>query len=105
MKLKSKVVIVMPAFNAATTLAKTVKDVPRGFADEIILVDDSNQDETVAIAQKLCSKSGTFPWRYMNEASSIGLRRSIGYGLGTIQTVFQFILQKLHLMKFKLFES
>ena len=45
------------------------------------------------------------PCRYMSEASSINLRRSIGYGLRTIQTVFQFILQKLHLMKFSLFES
>ena len=247
MKLKSKVIIVMPAYNAATTLGKTVKDIPRGFADEIILVDDSSQDETVAIAQGLgltvithnenkgygtnqktcydealrrdadiiimihpdyqydsslaplfaqliekgicdiilgsrvrtrkeCLDSGMplykylsnrlltifenlitgqnlsewhtgyraysrkvlekipyhnnsnhfvfdsqfliqavyfgfkigdlpVPCRYMSEASSINLRRSIVYGLGTIQTVFQFILQKLHLMKFNLFES
>ena len=53
MKLKSKVITVMPAYNAATTLEKTVKDIPEGFADEIILVDDSSQDETVAIARRL----------------------------------------------------
>ena len=247
MKLKSKVIIVMPAYNAATTLGKTVKDIPREFTNEIILVDDSSQDETVAIAQGLgltvithnenkgyganqktcydealkrdadivimihpdyqydsslaplfakligknicdivlgsrvrtrkeCLDSGMplykylsnrlltvfenlitgqnlsewhtgyraysrkvlekipyhknsdhfvfdsqfliqavyfgfkigdlpVPCRYMSEASSIDLRRSIVYGLGTIQTVFQFILQKLHLMKFNLFES
>ena len=246
-KLKSKVIIVMPAYNAASTLERTVKDIPEDFADEIILVDDSSQDETVAIAQGLgltvinhpenkgyganqktcydealrrdadiiimihpdyqydsslaplfgqliekgicdimlgsrvrtrkeCLDSGMplykylsnrlltvfenmitgqnlsewhtgyraysrkvlekipyhknsnhfvfdsqfliqavyfgftigdlpVPCRYMSEASSIGLRRSIVYGLGTIQTVFQFILQKLHLMKFNLFES
>jgi len=51
--MKSKVLIVMPAYNAATTLKQTVQDIPEGFADEIILVDDSSQDETVAIAQGL----------------------------------------------------
>jgi glycosyltransferase involved in cell wall biosynthesis len=53
MKLGSKVIIVMPAYNAATTLEKTVKDIPQGFADEIILVDDSSKDETVNIARSL----------------------------------------------------
>ena len=244
-QLKSRVIVVMPAYNAATTLERTVKDIPRGFADEIILVDDSSQDETAAIARGLglmvithnenkgyganqktcydealrrdadivimihpdyqydsslaplfgqliekgvcdiilgsrvrtrkeCLDSGMplykylsnrlltvfenlitgqnlsewhtgyraysrkvlekipyhknsnhfvfdsqfliqavyfgfkigdlpVPCRYMREASSINLGRSIIYGLGTIRTVFQFILQKLHLMKFDLF--
>jgi len=51
---RSKVVIVMPAYNAATTLEKTVRDIPQGFADEIILVDDSSKDDTVKIAKNLC---------------------------------------------------
>ena len=51
--MKSKVIIVMPAYNAAKTLEKTVKDIPQGFADEIILVDDSSQDDTVRIAKTL----------------------------------------------------
>jgi hypothetical protein len=45
------------------------------------------------------------PCRYMSEASAIGFTRSVVYGIGTIKAVFQFILQKLHLMKFGLFES
>ena len=48
--MKPKVIIVMPAYNAAATLEKTVRDIPEGFADEIIVVDDASQDETVAIA-------------------------------------------------------
>jgi glycosyltransferase involved in cell wall biosynthesis len=246
MKLKSKVIIVMPAYNAATTLEKTVKDIPEGFADEIILVDDSSEDDTVNIAKGLgltvivhdrnigyganqktcydealergadivvmihpdyqydsslaplfsqiiergicdvmlgsrvrtrkeCLDSGMplykylsnrlltilenlvtgqnlsewhtgyraysrrvlekipyhensndfvfdsqfliqavyfgfrigdlpVPCRYIREASSINLRRSIAYGMGTVKTVFQFILHKLRLMKFSLFE-
>jgi glycosyltransferase involved in cell wall biosynthesis len=53
MNMRSKVMIVMPAYNAATTLEKTVKDIPAGFADEIILVDDSSEDDTVNIAKGL----------------------------------------------------
>jgi glycosyltransferase involved in cell wall biosynthesis len=243
--MKSKVIIVMPAYNAATTLEKTVKDIPQGLADEIILVDDSSEDATAKIAKDLgltlivhaknrgyganqktcydealrrgaeivimihpdyqydsslaplfteiiekgicniilgsrvrtrkeCLDSGmplykylsnrfltilenlitgqnlsewhtgyraysrkvleTIPYhknsndfvfdsqfliqaayfgfsmgdlpvpcRYMREASSINLSRSIVYGLGTIKTLFEFILQKAHLMKFDLF--
>jgi glycosyltransferase involved in cell wall biosynthesis len=247
MKLKSKVIIVMPAYNAATTLEKTVQDIPEGFAHEIILIDDSSKDDTVKIAKNLgltvmvhdinrgyganqktcydealkrgadivimihpdyqydsslaplftelirkgicdivlgsrvrtrreCLDSGMplykylsnrfltilenlitgqnlsewhtgyraysrkvlekipyhknsnhfvfdsqfliqsayfgfkigdipIPCRYMSEASSINFTRSIVYGLGTINTLFQFILQKLHLMKIDLFTS
>lgn len=243
--MKSKVIIVMPAYNAATTLEKTVKDIPQGFADEIILVDDSSKDDTVRIARSLgltvivhdenmgygvnqktcydealrrdadiiimihpdyqydsslaplfvqliekgicdivlgsrvrtrreCLDSGMplykymsnrlltilenlvtgqnlsewhtgyraysrkvlekipyhknsndfvfdsqflmqaayfgfkigdlpVPCRYMREASSINFSRSLVYGIGTMKTLFQFILQKVHLMKFSLF--
>jgi glycosyltransferase involved in cell wall biosynthesis len=246
-EMKSKVIIVMPAYNAAATLEKTVKDIPQGFADEIILVDDSSQDDTVRIAKSLglrvfvhnrnrgyganqktcydealqrgaeivimihpdyqydsalaplfvdiigkgvcdiilgsrvrtrkeCLDSGmplykyisnrfltilenlitgqnlsewhtgyraysrkvleTIPYhknsngfvfdsqfliqatyfgfrmgdlpvpcRYMREASSINLSRSIVYGLGTVRILFQFILQRLHVMKLGLFRS
>jgi glycosyltransferase involved in cell wall biosynthesis len=245
--MKSKVIIVMPAYNAAKTLEKTVRDIPQGFADEIILVDDSSKDDTVRIAMTLgltiivhdinrgyganqktcydqalkrgadivimihpdcqydsslvplfaeligkgicdivlgsrirtrreCLNSGMplykylfnrflsilensvtgqnlsewhtgyraysrkvlekipyhqnsndfvfdsqfliqaayfgfkigdlpVPCRYMSDASSINFIQSILYGLGTMKTLFQFILQKLHLMKFDLFQS
>jgi glycosyltransferase involved in cell wall biosynthesis len=48
-----KSVVWMPAYNAASTLEKTIKDIPKGFADEIILVDDSSKDDTVEIAKRL----------------------------------------------------
>jgi glycosyltransferase involved in cell wall biosynthesis len=47
------VVVVMPAYNAARTLAPCVADVPRDLVDEIILVDDASRDDTVAIAREL----------------------------------------------------
>ncbi len=49
----AKVVVVMPAYNAAKTLERTYNDLPRDVVDHIILVDDVSQDETVEIAQRL----------------------------------------------------
>lgn len=50
---KSKIVIVMPAYNAAKTLEKTFNDIPKELVGEVILVDDCSRDETVRIAKKL----------------------------------------------------
>lgn len=36
-----KIVVVMPAYNAAKTLEETYKDIPKDIVDEIILVDDA----------------------------------------------------------------
>ena len=48
-----KTIAVMPAYNAAATLEKTVADIPAGSVDEIILVDDGSRDNTVEIARQL----------------------------------------------------
>ncbi len=48
-----KVVVVMPAYNAARTLERTYNDLPRAVVDHVILVDDVSQDETVEIARRL----------------------------------------------------
>jgi glycosyltransferase involved in cell wall biosynthesis len=50
---KPKVVVVMPAYNAAKTLHMTYADLPREMVDLIILVDDGSKDETAAIAREL----------------------------------------------------
>lgn len=44
------------------------------------------------------------PVRYFDEASSINFRRSVKYGLTTLQVLSQFWLQRLHLAKYGLFE-
>jgi glycosyltransferase involved in cell wall biosynthesis len=49
----AKVVVVLPAYNAARTLLQTWHDIPRGVVHEAILVDDASQDDTVAIARRL----------------------------------------------------
>jgi glycosyltransferase involved in cell wall biosynthesis len=51
--MKSKVIVVMPAYNAEKTVARTVADIPPGCADQIILVDDCSKDRTVEIARGL----------------------------------------------------
>lgn len=50
---RPKVVVVMPAYNAASTLEKTIADIPRGSVDEVILVDDCSTDNTVELARSL----------------------------------------------------
>lgn len=48
-----KLVVVLPAYNAAKTLRKTYLDIPKDIVDEIILVDDFSKDDTVSIAKEL----------------------------------------------------
>jgi len=50
---KPKVVVVMPAYNAANTLHMTYADLPRELVDLVILVDDGSSDETTRIAREL----------------------------------------------------
>lgn len=48
-----KVIAVMPAYNAAHTIKKTVADIPKGSVDHIIVVDDASRDDTVKVAKDL----------------------------------------------------
>jgi glycosyltransferase involved in cell wall biosynthesis len=50
---KPKVVVVMPAYNAAKTLKMTYLELPRDVVDLVIVVDDGSSDETVQIAREL----------------------------------------------------
>lgn len=50
---KPKVIVVMPAYNAARTLKITYEDIPHHEVDQIILVDDGSTDKTLEIAREL----------------------------------------------------
>ena len=50
---EGKVVVVMPARNAARTLEQTYAAIPREWVDEIVLVDDKSTDETLDVARRL----------------------------------------------------
>jgi glycosyltransferase involved in cell wall biosynthesis len=48
-----KIIVVLPAYNAARTLEKTYNEVPFDIVDEVILVDDSSTDNTSELAAQL----------------------------------------------------
>jgi len=69
----------MPAYNAETTLMRTVAELDRKIVDEIVLVDDASTDETAALAHKL----GLEPIRH---------ERNLGYG-GNQKTCYRRALE------------
>jgi glycosyltransferase involved in cell wall biosynthesis len=48
-----KVIVVLPAYNAAKTLEKTYREIPLDLVDEVILCDDASRDNTVSLAKDL----------------------------------------------------
>ncbi len=66
-----KIVAVLPAYNAAKTLEKTLADVPAGVVDLFILVDDKSRDATVEVATRLAAK---YPLKVVSHD------RNLGYG-------------------------
>ena len=48
-----KVVVVLPAYNAAPTLEKTYKEIPFDIVDDVVLVDDVSKDDTVEVATRI----------------------------------------------------
>lgn len=48
-----KVIVVLPAYNAAQTLGKTYQEIDRKIVDEIVLCDDASKDATTQIAKEL----------------------------------------------------
>jgi glycosyltransferase involved in cell wall biosynthesis len=53
MYLGKKVVVVLPAYNAALTLEKTYNEIIFDLVDEVILVDDASKDNTMEVAKKI----------------------------------------------------
>jgi glycosyltransferase involved in cell wall biosynthesis len=79
-KKNKKVIVVMPGFNVAKTLKRTVQDIPKGMADEIILVDDGSRDNTSKLGKKL----GLTVYRH---------QKNKGYG-GAQKTAYKKALKK-----------
>ncbi|NUN94434.1 MAG: glycosyltransferase family 2 protein [Verrucomicrobiae bacterium] len=48
-----RVAVVLPAFRAGKTLERTVAEIPRDVADDVLLVDDASDDDTVEVAKRL----------------------------------------------------
>ena len=79
-----KIICVLPAYNAAKTLEKTLSDVPVGIVDLFILVDDRSKDNTVALAQELSQR---FPLEVIQH------KINRGYG-GNQKTCYQAALDR-----------
>jgi glycosyltransferase involved in cell wall biosynthesis len=58
---RGRIVIVMPAYNAAKTLEDTFRAIPEGYFDEIVVVDDHSRDDTTELAQRLNLKAIRHP--------------------------------------------
>jgi len=50
---EKRIAVVLPAYNAARTLERTVQEIPRDIVDEVLLIDDNSKDATVELAQRL----------------------------------------------------
>ena len=48
-----KIIVVLPAYNAALTLEKTYREIPFDIVDDVILVDDASKDDTIKLGQQL----------------------------------------------------
>src|SRR5437773_2547744 len=108
-----RLIPVMPAYNAASTVEQTVANIPSDHVDEMILVHDFSRDQTPVTGRfhAMCWRSRTAtilslnnemlaqahffgfrlgevscPTRYEPESSCISFRRSIEYDFGVRQT-------------------
>jgi glycosyltransferase involved in cell wall biosynthesis len=48
-----KIIVVLPAYNAGSTLIQTINEIPRDIVDEIVLVDDASTDNTIEAAKSI----------------------------------------------------
>lgn len=74
-----RIAVVLPAYNAAATLERTYQEIPQDLVDEVLLVDDASEDETVSIANRLNIKTFIHP-------------ANLGYG-GNQKTCYRQALQ------------
>lgn len=76
-----KVAVVLPGLNVTTTLERTLADIPRGFADLTILVDDGSTDGTAALGRKLGCQVFRHPEnRGYGAAQKTGYREALRLG-------------------------
>ncbi len=54
---QKKIIVVLPAYRAAKTLRKTYSEIPKEIVDEVILVDDASDDDTINVAKSLGIKT------------------------------------------------
>lgn len=73
--MKKKILVILPAYNAAITLARTVGKIPKSLDAKLLLVDDASSDNTLEVARNL-------------GIETIAHQRNLGYG-GNQKTCYQ----------------
>ena len=87
-----KIVVVLPAYNAAKTLRRTVDEIPREIVDEVILTDDASRDNTADLAQEM----GLITIRHDRNRGYGGIRReNVGHGAEVKSLHYSFIRSSL----------
>ncbi|MEY3901870.1 MAG: hypothetical protein RL189_1176 [Pseudomonadota bacterium] len=79
-----RVICILPAYNAAKTLERTLSDVPKGIVDLFIVTDDCSKDDTFEVATKLSER---FPIKVLRH------EKNRGYG-GNQKTCYSTALQE-----------
>jgi glycosyltransferase involved in cell wall biosynthesis len=74
-----RIAVVMPAYNAETTLLRTVSELDREIVDEVLLVDDASTDQTIVLARRL-------------GLNAVRHERNLGYG-GNQKTCYRQALE------------
>lgn len=77
---EKKVVVVLPAYNAESTLERSYSEIPFDIVDDVIMVDDASTDNTVDVAKKL-------------NISTIVHEQNLGYG-GNQKTCYKTALER-----------
>ena len=77
---QKKVCVVLPAYNAAHTLERTLREIPKGIVDDTIMVDDCSTDDTVNVARK-------------HQIFTVRHERNTGYG-GNQKTCYRLALER-----------
>jgi glycosyltransferase involved in cell wall biosynthesis len=75
-----RIVVVMPAYRAARTLEQCYHAIPHDVVDEILLVDDGSDDETLAVAERLGTRRRCRHRR--DAASGLPVRAAAHHGDG-----------------------
>ncbi len=80
-RMSAKVIVVLPAFNAARTLRSTWESIPKDLVDEVLLVDDDSSDNTLQEAARLPIRTiASAPQRRLRREPENVLPRSAALG-------------------------
>lgn len=73
-----KITLLIPALNEANSIEKTIREIPKEFVDEILVIDGNSVDDTVAIAKSLGCRVLLQPGKGFGDALRFGFKNAGG---------------------------